>query len=156
MLCILSEFCISLKLRNPFSWDMTVHMWVIISQGFEATHPNLPGWKYRLGCIYPRRWGHYFASQVQDLINHWLTVISQRNGILSYIAVKSQNLWSMELLFCPNVVCKSFMLVSAVLQWWCKCCHLVIVTYHCLYVTPLFQWHYHICHSYLHRQWQPY
>jgi hypothetical protein len=63
---------------------MKLHHCVTRRWRFEATWniPANPFW-----ALDAWRWSHHIASKRRDVFTHWLSVISQKNGILSYTAV---------------------------------------------------------------------
>lgn len=81
------------KMWDPFSWDVTLHRWVISYKHFKRMqHLHLQGsWTlYTWNCM------HHISSKCSQYAGNqftqWCIIISQENGILNYTAVKTSKL----------------------------------------------------------------
>ena len=79
------------SINSPFVWDL-------------ASRPSAIGYRYfeqrvvfifsggSVGYFGHWRWGQYVISKGQDLITHWRSIISRKNGFLIYTAAKTSKL----------------------------------------------------------------
>jgi hypothetical protein len=76
--------------RTSFLWDTTLRQWMMGCRHFEER--MVTSWNTSSATYRPLKIGRYDAPNRRDPATHWRSVLSQKNGMVSYIAATT---WSL-------------------------------------------------------------